>query len=138
MYRYPNFATPGSMLKAPRIERRKTHRNARVRVHDDKHLALIRKCMCICCGMDPCGVAAHVRMSSAAHGKPMPGMQAKPDDKWTLPLCNDCHVRQGDEGELTFWYGVGISAVHWCVEIFKVTGNLEAMRAAVMRSFKER
>lgn len=135
---YDNIAPPGSLFKAPRLERRKSRMRSE-RVHDDNHLRLVRACMCICCGHDPCGEAAHVRMSSAAHGKPNTGTR-KADDCWTLPLCGPfgCHAEQHSEGELTFWHRVGISPVHWCVELYKVTGNLEAMRAVVMRSFRER
>ena len=136
MARIDNISAPGSLLKGPRLE--KPHKRMRSeRVHDDKHLALVRKCMCMCCGMDPAGVAAHVRISSAAHSKPNTGTR-KPDDKWTLPLCHECHMRQHSEGELTFWYRLGLSAVHWCIELFRVTGDLDAMRSAVMRSFRER
>lgn len=131
-----NRAPVGSLFKQPRLEKR--HKRMRSeRVHDDKHLALVRKCMCMVCGMDPAGEAAHVRISSAAHSKPNTGSR-KPDDKWTLPLCHECHMRQHSEGELTFWYRIGLSAVHWCQELFRVTGDLDAMRATVMRSYRER
>lgn len=134
--RIDNIAPPGSLLKAPRLE--KPHKRMRSeRVHDEKHLALVRRCMCIGCRMDPAGSAAHVRMSSAAHSKPNTGTR-KPDDKWTLPLCHECHMYQHRAGELTFWHRVGLSALHWCVELYKVTGDLNAMRAVVMRSFRER
>lgn len=131
-----NRAPVGSLFKAPRLERRKQRMRSE-RVHDDKHLALVRRCPCLCCGMDPAGEAAHVRISSAAHNKPNTGTR-KPDDCWTLPLCHECHMRQHSEGELTFWYRLGLSAVHWCIELFKVTGDLDAMRGVVMRSFRER
>ena len=134
--RIANDAAPGSLLKGPRLE--KPHKRMRSeRVHDDKHLASIRKLPCLCCGMEPCGEAAHVRMSSAAHGKPNTGTR-KADDKWTLPLCHECHMRQHSEGELTFWYRVGVSAVHLCVELFKRTGDIDAMRSVVMQSFRGR
>lgn len=134
--RIDNIAPPGSLLKGPRLEKQKRRMRSE-RVHDDKHLALVRKCMCISCGHDPCGEAAHVRMSSAAHNKPNTGTR-KPDDKWTLPLCHDCHMEQHSQGELTFWHHLGISPVHWCAELIKVTGDLEAMRSVIMRSFRER
>jgi len=126
-----NRAPIGSLLKQPRLTKRKQYSN-RGREHDENYLALIRKCPCASCGHDPCGIAAHVRTSSAAHGKPCTGMQMKPDDKWTVPLCHECHMRQHSLGELTFWYELGINAVLLCTKLQKA-GGLEAMRTMIMR-----
>lgn len=61
-------------------------------------------------------------------------MGNKPDDKWTLPLCNECHNEQHREGELTFWYRLGISPVHMCVVLYELKDDLDAMRRACFAS----
>ena len=134
--RIDNIAPPGSLFKAPRLERRKQRMRSE-RVLDENHLRNIRRLPCVACGMEPCGTAAHVRMSSAAHGKPNTGTR-KPDDKWTVPLCHGCHMDQHSQGELTFWHRLGISAVHLCAELYKVTGDFGAMRQVIMRTFVTR
>lgn len=126
-----NRAPIGSLLKQPRHLKPKRERRS-ARVEDAGYLALIRQLPCLSCGQDPAGVAAHVRMSSSAHGKSNPGMRVKPDDKWTLPLCNDCHTEQHREGELSFWYRVGLNPVLVCVKLQQVTPELNAMRAVIM------
>ena len=126
--RMDNRATPGSLLKQPRHLRPKKDRRS-ARVEDAGYLALVRKLPCMSCGQDPAGVAAHVRMSSSMFGKPNPGMQTKPDDKWALPLCNDCHDLQHREGELSFWYRVGRNPVLVCMRLHNSAPDLEKMRA---------
>lgn len=122
-----NRAAPGSLLKQPRALKPKKGRRS-ARVEDSGYLALIRRCPCLACGLDPAGTAAHVRMSSAAHGKPNAGMQTKPDDSWATPLCHEDHMRQHDVGELSFWHDLGLNPVLICVKLQK-SGSLEAMRA---------
>lgn len=128
-----NRAPVGSLLKQPRLTERKTPRRKPDREHDDDYLALIRRLPCVSCGHDPAGVAAHIRMSSSLFAKPLAGMGRKPDDRWTLPLCNDCHNRQHQIGEMTFWHQVGRSPLPLCVELYKATPDLEKMRALVTK-----
>jgi hypothetical protein len=33
-------------------------------------------------------------------------MAEKPDDKWALPLCRECHDTQHNVGELFFWINI--------------------------------
>ena len=63
--------------------------------NDPAYLAMVRECPCLRCGLDPSAEAAHVRMSSGARGK-AGGMRKKPDDKYSLPLCSACHIRDAD------------------------------------------
>jgi len=55
--------------------------------------------------------AAHIRAGSGKHGKRDVGMREKPDDDWTLPLCEEHHLfghdSQHDMNELAFWKTVG-------------------------------
>ena len=46
---------------------------------------------------------AHLRHSSASYGAVNPGLQRKPDDCWTLPLCPEEHRLQHSMGEAAYW-----------------------------------
>ncbi len=124
-------AAYGSLLKSERPAKHKPHRPARDK--DDKHLAAVRQCMCLSCGKDPAGVAAHVRMS--APGKPITGIGIKPDDKYTLPLCPTCHTdspeAQHEVGEVHFYRKLGIDALVVCARLYAVSPDVEAMRAVI-------
>lgn len=130
MARIDNIAPIGSLLKHPRAAR-KPARSPRVR--DEGYLALIRKLPCLSCGMVP-SEAAHVRQASSMHGKPVTGMGTKPDDRWTLPLCQEHHAEQHREGELSFWYRLNISPCILADELFRASPDIERMRAVVFSS----
>lgn len=131
-----NRAPVGSLFKTPRHLKPAKRKGRSARQEDANYLALIRQLPCLSCGQDPAGIAAHVRMSSSAHGKPIAGTGVKPDDKWALPLCNDCHTEQHREGELSFWYRVGFNPVLVCVKLQAAAPNLDAMRAVITRHDK--
>lgn len=64
--------------------------------------------------------AAHVRYSDAAYGKRNPGLQCKPDDVWSLPLCRR-HHREGPKAqhgnrERDWWLSAGYDALALCLE----------------------
>ncbi len=127
-FRGHNLAPPGSLLKG-QIKARGI-KNRSPRIHDEKHLAFIRRLACLSCGVEPCGEAAHLRAASDKHGKPNAGVGAKPDDKWALPLCHRCHVEgpqaQHRVGERPFWQKLHINPFMVCEELFEATGNFEA------------
>ena len=79
------------------------------RKRDEKHLAFVRSQPCCVCRKAPQSEAAHIRMPCPARSKPPTGMQQKPDDKWTVPLCAGCHrngsFAQHRMGEAEFWRG---------------------------------
>lgn len=81
------------------------------RLIDERHLDRIRQLPCLVCGKEP-AEAAHVRYASSQHNKPVTGLGRKPDDKWAVPLCPDCHRNgQGSQhtrGERAFWEEKGI------------------------------
>lgn len=130
---------PGHLLK------RAVHqpRAARLEVagRDISYLAQIRECPCLCCGLDPCGEAAHVRFASAAYGKSS-GLQKTPEDRWALPCCGIDHRTakhaQHNRGEQEFWASLGINALATCVKLFAVRGDLVAMRMVAMVAISER
>lgn len=99
------------------------------RRHDNAHLAWIRRLPCIAAyvttGRMVYGCqAAHLRMSSARHGKSDPGMGRKPDDMWTLPLTPEAHRIQGDvKGEARFWRDLGVDPFTLCQRLHAYSGD---------------
>lgn len=84
------------------------------RVREPLYLAFIRRQACAAAGAGGCGgpiEAAHVRYSDASRGRTNPGMQQKPDDQYTLPLCRSHHTAgtnaQHSMNERKFWEMVG-------------------------------
>jgi hypothetical protein len=77
-------------------------RQRRPRERDEKHLDYIRTLPCCICGAINTE-AAHIRTASLENGKLSTGMQEKPSDKWTVPLCNAHHREQHTMHELKFW-----------------------------------
>jgi hypothetical protein len=66
------------------------------------HCNFVRSHACSTCGSTAAIEVAHVRLGSGA------GMGQKPDDWQTVSLCRDCHQRQHQVGEQTFWQGTPI------------------------------
>lgn len=80
------------------------------RREDAKHLAFVRSLPCCVCRSTRNVEAAHIRMACPARGKEPTGMQEKPDDRWTTPLCNYHHqsgiLAQHKVGEQEFWFEI--------------------------------
>lgn len=77
-------------------------------IRDVAHLNFVRDMPCCVCGKAPRNAAAHVRFSDAKAGTVNPGMQRKPCDSKTVPLCDPgCHKEapgsQHDGDERDFW-----------------------------------
>ena len=121
---------PGTLLKKPPSFERRKDLGRDLRERDEEHLAAVRQCMCLKCGKDPAGEAAHIRMASAAHGKRETGMGEKPHDKFTVPLCHECHMDQHAIGEIPFWSALGISPLRAAGLLYHVSPNVMAMKAA--------
>lgn len=94
---------------------------------DARHLALVRQLPCLSCDADPTREAAHLRL-----GVPK-GMGLKSDDRWTVPLCHDCHMEQHSVGEVTFWLRLKLDPIRIAAELHRVSPNLPAMRAVVFK-----
>lgn len=78
------------------------------RLHDLSYLKWLRKQACACgCGKPAPSDAAHIRSGNITLGKPLTGMQTKPSDFWAVPLNHACHMRQHQQGELTWWEAHG-------------------------------
>lgn len=120
---------PGTLLKRHEPQRKRDlGRNPRER--DEEHLAAVRQCICLSCGKNPAGEAAHIRMASAVYGKRESGIGEKPDDKFTVPLCHECHMEQHAIGERPFFEAIGISPLSTAGLLYHVSPNVSAMRAA--------
>lgn len=80
---------------------------------DKTYFALVRMLPCVSCGSGQC-VVAHIRKFTDG------GTGLKPSPWFVLPLCNDCHQRQHQSGEVTFWGGVdGVyKAIDWAKKLY--------------------
>lgn len=139
----PRRLTPpaplGSMLKrfdAPAPRRFRKDDGER----DPAYLENVRACPCLSCGMEPTE-AAHVRFSSAAYGKTS-GMNKKPEDRFALPLCAECHRlardAQHNRGEVEFWHALGINPLAVCVALYGQREDLVAMRSVIFLAIAQR
>ena len=136
-------APPGALLK--RLDGPHTRLKLRTTpsIRDEAYLKLVRQCPCLKCGIEPppSNEAAHIRRSSAAHGK-TGSMRKKPADCWTVPLCASCHRTDRDSlhaiGEDLFFHILGIDPLLLCERLWSKRGDLLAMRAVVMVAIAER
>ncbi|PZQ45019.1 MAG: hypothetical protein DI551_08720 [Micavibrio aeruginosavorus] len=92
---------------------------------DAKHLAFIRKLYCCSCGGTG-SQAAHIRIGTDG------GAGLKPSDRYTVPLCGDCHRRQHEIGERSFH--VSLDKVHKLADdLYAISGNVEKGNLLVWR-----
>jgi hypothetical protein len=107
---------------------------------DANYLALVRQLPCLKCGMEP-SEAAHVRMSSAAFGKTS-GLAKKPEDRFAVSLCADCHRlakhAQHNRNEQEFWNSLGINPLLCAAELYAARGDLVAMRSVILLTIANR
>jgi hypothetical protein len=131
-------ANPGELLK-------RSERNALPadQPNDGQvYLKLVRQLPCLCCGLEDCSEAAHVRMNSGLFNKRQ-AMAKKPDQKWVLPLCSGCHWRDPNSlhktSEHLFWPArVGLNPLLICERLYAKRGDIVAMRAVVIQAIAER
>lgn len=95
------------------------------RSHEMAHLRYIRQLPCVVCLNDIQTEAAHIRFGDMRAGKRYTGMGEKPDDKWTLPLCNAHHAEQHRVGEDHFWRKHGIDPLRTAAFLHMHTGDVE-------------
>jgi hypothetical protein len=110
---------------------------------DGSYKAWIARLPCVICAREPVEVA-HVRFADARYGKTEPGMAAKPDDVWTLPLCPGCHRlephAQHGEDEREWWDSYeemhGINALALCLVLRYRAYPDEAVGRAVLAEWR--
>jgi hypothetical protein len=78
-------------------------RQRQPRQKDAGRLAWLRTQPCVICGDNTSSEAAHIRTGNLEVGKEHTGMAQKPDDKWTVSLCNRHHREQHSMNEMDFW-----------------------------------
>jgi hypothetical protein len=59
------------------------------------------------------------------------GIGMKADDFLTVPLCTECHTTQHSVGGTTFFARIGVEPHLAAAAFYKVSPNVEAMRACV-------
>lgn len=74
----------------------------------------------------------------SAPGKPVTGIGIKPDDKYTLPLCSDCHTRQPhaqhNVGEVKFWADLGLDPLVICERLYTASPDISRMRDVIFKA----
>ena len=93
------------------------------RQHKPDHLAFVRQLPCVVCMNDIETEAAHIRFGDRRAAKSNPGMQAKPDDTWTVPLCGKHHREQHTINEKKFWTSHEIDPLFIALALSNVSGN---------------
>jgi len=93
------------------------------RQKDEAHCKFIRGLPCIICGDNVSVECCHIRYSTP--GKPNAGVGAKPDDKFTLPLCGNHHRAQHAGSERKFWQALELDPIKIALELYLVSGNHE-------------
>ncbi len=110
------------------------------RQEDRAHLAFIRTRPCCIKHCNRPAEAAHIRMACPAIGKPETGMQEKPADRWTVPLCPYHHrIGAGSQhanNEREWWAMRGLNPFQIATDLWKLSGGEE--RAAAPKPVKVR
>jgi hypothetical protein len=96
------------------------------RQKDEKHCEWIRSLPCIICLDNTASECCHIRYSEPKAAKPITGLGIKPDDCWTLPMCNQHHRQQHEIGERTFWNAYSIQPIYVALALYRVSGDHEA------------
>lgn len=100
-------------------------RSKREQKHFPAYLAKIRQCQCVICGAQ--AEAAHLRMSSAAHGK-----ANGRHDEWCLPLCAWHHRlapdAQHNSGEAAWWSRQEMDPLDIAQRLWAARDDLEQMQ----------
>lgn len=117
-------------------------RPIRGRLIDRSHKAAIAQLFCVATyvrsGVELYGVhVAHLRFSNAAAGAANPGLQRKPDDRWTLPLSPNEHRRQHAMGEAAYWAELSIIPHQLATDLWAASPDLELM-SEILRSHTQR
>ena len=90
-------------------------------IRDRKYLDSYRAAACYACGAhDGTVVGAHIRAGFF-------GLGVKPGDDMTLPLCAECHARQG-AGEAAFWGRIYVTKPDEGVALAKTVARIRYLK----------
>ena len=103
----------------------------RPRKFNEDHLAFIRQLFCVVCGDNTSVEAAHLRSGNLYYGKQSTGMQTKPDDCWSLPVCSRHHREQHTRNELEWWANEGINPFELALSLYAASGDAEMATAII-------
>jgi len=92
------------------------------------HLSFVRQLPCVACGQAAPSEAAHVRSGSDG------GTGIKPSDRYSLPLCSECHAMQHQFGELRFWSVLWIDPLNVAFGLWAISGDIKAGERIVFRA----
>jgi hypothetical protein len=115
---------------------RPAEKRSRGRERDAAHLAFVRRLPCVTCLAPAPNDAAHIRMASPERGKLPTGMQVKPSDRSSVPLCRTCHSTQHGGSEARFWSERGIDPFAVADRLYAVSGD-DAAATLVIRAARE-
>ena len=102
------------------------------RVVDSKHLKFIRELPCVICTDTTRTEACHIRYSDSRYLK-LTGSGEKPDDMWTVPMCNRHHKEQTAMGEgPKFWERYGFDPHALALMLHKHSGDTVSGTLIVM------
>lgn len=102
-------------------ERRMNQREPRL--HDRGYLIWLRKRPCCICGKPAPSDACHIRFASEAYGKRPVGLGEKPDDKWAIPMCRECHTLQHSMNEREFYRERRILPLYLAAKLYAEYGG---------------
>ena len=109
----------------------------RPRERNERHLDFIRSLRCCICGA-PGPDAAHLRSASPVHGKRETGLQEKPSDKFTVPLCRVHHDQQHSINELKFWATYGVDPFGLALSLYAHSGDDELAESILIANRPKR
>jgi hypothetical protein len=107
------------------------------REHDKRHLEFVRQLPCLICRNNIQSEAAHIRMGDMSVAKRPTGMQEKPDDAFTVPLCGEHHRQQHEINEKRFWEYAGMDAIKIALALWRVSGDQESGELIVRNAVSE-
>jgi hypothetical protein len=58
----------------------------------------------------------------------------KPADRYAVPLCTTCHVKQHRVGELTFWSALRIDPLNVSLRLWTISADIKAGERIVFRA----
>lgn len=127
------------MTRPPRIAREvavKRTPSERARRSVPGHLKWIRTLPCIHCGYETGQYGLGTYVVEAAHVRRGTdgGTSLKPHDRWTVPLCRDCHGVQHQVGEVTFWAMTGVDPVSLAEHLWRHSGDTDKAIRAIERA----